>query len=446
MAASSPDDGGQEAADSGDGSAEAPSGEGSGEVERAFLQWLRDEGSDVSKVLWPVRDRYGGRIATAAVDVPAEEFALRVPEHLLMTPSAAERSDMGEYVTLHGLRGDVLLSAFVLFEMRKGAASFWAPFLRMLPEVPETVCNWGDACRAQLSDGDLVARADSRDRWVADLHERYFATLLSARYEDVFPPAFYSAERFRFAWHVVQSRAFGRKLKETALVPFADCLNHGGDVACSYRLRDGAFELYPTQDGVYVGGTELLNTYGPAPNSKLLLDYGFALLDNRHDRVKLPLALKPLDEDPLLPRRRALLRRAGATAFPTLLLATGDVPDEAVCFLRAALADETALETLEARDVLTVLDPLDAAFEDRLHAYLDDLLEKLERACGPPRAQDEKTLADLDARASKPGAPEETFHELFAVRYRATRVAIVASVRAATRDARADAPPPATPP
>ena len=402
--------------------------------EQAFLRWLEREGADVSKVVWPVRDAHGGRKAMAAVDVAADAAALAVPKALLMTPSAAEASDIGEYMVLHGLRGDVLLATFVVYEQSKGSASFWAPFLDMLPETPETLCNWGGTARGLLHDKDLEERADSRDRWVADLYYRYFTTLLCARYPELFPAAYYTLDRFRFAWFVVQSRAFGRKLEETALVPLADCLNHGGDVACSYRVRDGAFELYPTADGVYVAGGELLNTYGPAPNSKLLLDYGFALLDNPHDRLRLPLSLSPAERDPALPRRRALLRRAGATAFPTLQLARGEYPDEAVCFLRVALADDATLARLEARPALEVLDPLPADAEARVVEALDALLADLEATCGPPRADDAPALADREAAAADPGARPADHHALFALRYRMTRRSIAASVRAELRD------------
>lgn len=37
----------------------------------------------------------------------------------------------------------------------------------------------------------------------------------------------YTFELFDFAWSTVQARAFGKRLKSSALVPFADCLNHG---------------------------------------------------------------------------------------------------------------------------------------------------------------------------------------------------------------------------
>lgn len=37
----------------------------------------------------------------------------------------------------------------------------------------------------------------------------------------------YTFELFDFAWGTVQARAFGKRLTCSALVPLADCLNHG---------------------------------------------------------------------------------------------------------------------------------------------------------------------------------------------------------------------------
>ena len=39
--------------------------------------------------------------------------------------------------------------------------------------------------------------------------------------------AVHTFEVFRWAWMTIQARAFGRRLPWTALVPFADTLNHG---------------------------------------------------------------------------------------------------------------------------------------------------------------------------------------------------------------------------
>ena len=96
--------------------------------------------------------------------------------------------------------------------------------------------------------------------------------------------------------HQILARAFGRRLPWTALVPFADFLNHT-NVQTKYAYRptnldendeiehttayDGfEFTLFPTGSNHYKAGEEVFNSYGRRENDNLLLDYGFAMYDN----------------------------------------------------------------------------------------------------------------------------------------------------------------------
>ena len=94
------------------------------------------------------------------------------------------------------------------------------------------------------------------------------------------------------------------------------------------------------------------------------------------------------------------------------------------------MADAAVLAELEARPPLEALDALDADFEKKVEDYFDDLLSTLEAKAGPPRADDD---ALLEGYGLAPGAPPRAAH---AARYRATRVAIVSSVRRALRAGR----------
>ena len=104
-----------------------------------------------------------------------------------------------------------------------------------------------------------------------------------------FPLEEFTYERFKFAWNSVQARAFGRRLPWTALVPFADCLNHSNvQTKYDYNMQgNGMFRLYPTGDNHYAKGAEVFNSYGRRPNENLLMDYGFSMLDNEWDDVSL---------------------------------------------------------------------------------------------------------------------------------------------------------------
>lgn len=68
--------------------------------------------------------------------------------------------------------------------------------------------------------------------------------------------------------------------------PSLDCLNHSNvQTKYDYDVEgNNVFRLFPTGDNWYAKGTEAYNSYGRRPNDNLLLDYGFALLDNEWDR------------------------------------------------------------------------------------------------------------------------------------------------------------------
>ena len=132
--------------------------------------------------------------------------------------------------------------------------------------------------------------------------------------------------------------------------------------------------------------------------------------------------MRPPTDDALVDRRRALLRRGNCSPYPTFQLRRGEAPVDALAFLRVALAPADVLSTREALpegdDVLGVLDD-----EEKVVAYLDNLLATVGDDCGPPRADDDAALAASPAPRA-----------IFALRYRATRRAIVDSCRSALRN------------
>jgi hypothetical protein len=112
-------------------------------------------------------------------------------------------------------------------------------------------------------------------------------TALNKLHPEHFPLEEFTYERFKFSWNSVQARAFGRRLPWTAMVPFADCLNHT-NVQTKYDFdvdNNGVFRLFATGSNRYPQGAEVFNSYGRRPNENLLMDYGFAILDNEWDDV-----------------------------------------------------------------------------------------------------------------------------------------------------------------
>jgi len=49
---------------------------------------------------------------------------------------------------------------------------------------------------------------------------------------------------------------------------------------------NGFFRLFPTGSNRYPAGAEAFNSYGRRPNANLLTDFGFVLLQNEWDSMK----------------------------------------------------------------------------------------------------------------------------------------------------------------
>lgn len=75
---------------------------------------------------------------------------------------------------------------------------------------------------------------------------------------------------------------------------------------------NGTFRLFPSGTNSYARGAEVLNSYGRRPNDNLLLDYGFAMLDNEWDTAEVACSLPRSEQQaPLDKRREAYLRSSG---------------------------------------------------------------------------------------------------------------------------------------
>eukprot|EP00752_Nemacystus_decipiens_P001814 g1752.t1 len=161
------------------------------------------------------------------------------------------------------LDSDNGLAVFIMQEILKEDKSFYRPYLRVLPS-PYNLRSWSGEDLLLLQDHKLVRRVAARRRQLRALYHDTIEYLSNA-YPELYSADRYTFELFDFAWSTLQARAFGKRLKSSALVPFADCLNHGN---------------------VQTKRAEVLNSYGRRANDNLLLDYGFAMLDNEILRVR----------------------------------------------------------------------------------------------------------------------------------------------------------------
>lgn len=98
----------------------------------------------------------------------------------------------------------------------------------------------------------------------------------------------------------VTSRAFRPrgKSKPASLLPLIDMANHSFEPNCKIRL-DSTNTIHMETISRVAKGDALWINYGDLSNDLLLLDYGFFLKNNLHDRIALQFELSLLQVSPL---------------------------------------------------------------------------------------------------------------------------------------------------
>lgn len=374
----------------------------------------------------------------ATADVACGEPFLEVPLRLMICPptiladpvagEALERCEETVY-------GDSAIAAFLMLQRRLGAASFWAPYVASLPE-PRVLCDWSAQAVEALHDPRLADRAGMRLARQKSIYTRVFEKCLCVREPELFGSGWATFAEFRWAWEVVQSRAFGKRLPWAALVPFADSLNHA-NVPTKYALDpagaedERTFKLFSTAPGGTPLGAEAFNSYGRRPNDNLLLDYGFALADNEWDTVDWPAELDPNESAALRLQKRALLRGPRLSLPKIRLRRAEGLSLEAVRFCRVlALTgdDMRAIERAPPQLAAVGAVPVHAANERAALRAMRGRLADMEAQWPTPLVADEAALAAAEAAGA---GDRDAFEALCALRYRVSRKGIVCAQRRA---------------
>jgi hypothetical protein len=256
-----------------------------------FMEWLHENGALFSKIDFPRNDTPSGiRGAIAVDDIQTNEHMMVIPARLMMAPTHIFADPIYGPILQREikdlLRGDFLMTVYLMHEMRLGEASFYKPYIDILP-VPNCISEWNHEELMQLQDERIILRAKNRKKYVENSYIRVIHGL-NRQHPTLFPLEEFTFENFRFAFNTIQARAFGRRLPWTALVPFADCLNHTNvQTKYDYNIdQNGVFRLFPTGRNAYPKGSEVFNSYGRRENENLLMDYGFAMMPNHWDEVR----------------------------------------------------------------------------------------------------------------------------------------------------------------
>ena len=198
-----------------------------------LLAWAQAEGASFPKLAYPVLFPPGYIGSQATADILPNEAIVTIPRRLLFIATLADESPFGHLMSKHpelfdpgehSWSEDFRLIALLLYELRKGADSFWYPFLESLPRDVDTLMKWSSAELEELQDGILTNDVQQK----ACEAEACWQQLRSVLLEDAacFSPEMLTFDLFSWANDIVCTRAFGTSTGSNALSPVAELLNH----------------------------------------------------------------------------------------------------------------------------------------------------------------------------------------------------------------------------
>ncbi|CAN0475117.1 unnamed protein product [Ectocarpus sp. 8 AP-2014] len=199
----------------------------------------------------------------------------------LVTVEMGKALPVGQAVLASGVSFDapkhIFLMLFILTDMRR-PDTFFRPYYDLLPTTLSNMpIFWTEEEMRLLQGSYLVTQVEERNQAI----EGDYGVIC-----DLYPPFrdVATLEEFKWARMCVCSRNFGldvNGLRTSALVPYADMLNHyrPRETKWTYDNNRGGFTI--TTLHRILGGAQVYDSYGQKCNHRFLLNYGFAIENNQ---------------------------------------------------------------------------------------------------------------------------------------------------------------------
>jgi len=203
----------------------------------ALLQWVYTQcENDKYRKLWQDAARVGlvtgptGDRTMVATAMLSKGLRLPLPPKCILTEEKVETSPVGK--ALQECDRYTQFAVFLVGERRKGATSFWAPYVNLLPQDisfhPITFLDrqaTSPALEKALSEEPLLKRALESQH--AKLRDEFNKSLAALQDVELFKDEPLSYEEFVWGNCMVVSRAFEMlEPKLICMLPFTDMMNH----------------------------------------------------------------------------------------------------------------------------------------------------------------------------------------------------------------------------
>jgi histone-lysine N-methyltransferase SETD3 len=276
-----------------------------------FLEWLVSNGAHFPDLYLKCYKSNVRGVHTRSA-VPPSTQIMAIPLKCLITDATARATATGaklkeiEYQLSAPNHNHVIVH---ILEGMECGDTFFQPFYDILPaNFDNFPVFWSEVELSFLEGSDLVAQTRAR---ISNIRDDYDAICAKLEGFDRF-----TFDQFLWCRTAVGSRNFSIIVagqKRTAMVPWADMLNHFRPRETSWTFDNAQQCFTMTSLRTLAKGQQVMDSYGKKCNSKFLLHYGFAIQSNREKdgtcMNQLPLYLALRNEDPAIGVKSAILSR-----------------------------------------------------------------------------------------------------------------------------------------
>ena len=286
---------------------------------------------------------------------------LEIPRPLMMSIANssqlnAELKSLIDQDQLISRTPPLCLALFLLdHKLNQKEASFWAPYINILPRTFDIPLYWDPPHFATLRKSLSLTTYRQSVGIIVNTALQYchvFSILSRLGAAAPFALEHFTWTNFRWAISVVLTRqnelpsvsspSLSQTAAPVALIPFWDMCNHDtGEMTSFYNVETDRLESSAIRD--YCPGEQVFMFYGPRPNSQLLLFSGFVHPDNPYDHLTIQLSADEISRH-LSYEKETIIHLLGLSLSQLTLRSLGRLDDDAVTLVRILAASPEDLQ------------------------------------------------------------------------------------------------------